>query len=240
MSHETKITKSQHGERVSFFRGSEVENSVIGSDVVIGNDAIVIDSEIGDFISINRRNYILRSRIGSFTYTGIGTSIRSAQVGKFCSLAWDISIGGGNHEFDMVTTSPLWRLHKLSGEQGKAKGELEKRYQIFGETTIGNDVWIASNVTVLRRVHIGDGAIIGAGAIVTKDVPPYTIVAGVPAKPMKKRFPDHIIEALLEIKWWDWPVDVIKANIDLIYNTKLDEDVIEKMQNIKASLTNAD
>ena len=64
--------------------------------------------------------------------------------------------------------------------------------------------------------------------------------AGVPAKPMKKRFPDHIIEALLEIKWWDWPVDVIKANIDLIYNTKVDEDVIEKMQNIKVSITNAD
>jgi acetyltransferase-like isoleucine patch superfamily enzyme len=239
MSHESKIVKSQFGERVSFFSGSEVENSVIGSDVVVGNDAIVIDSEISNFISINRRNYILRSRIGSFTYTGIGTSIRSAQVGKFCSLAWDISIGGGNHDFDKVTTSPLWRFHKLSGELGKVKGELEKRYDIFGETTIGNDVWIASNVIVLRHVHIGDGAIIGAGAIVTKDVPPYTVVAGVPAKQMKKRFPDHIIEAMLEIKWWDWPVDVIKANIELIYNTKVDEEVIEKMKTIKATISYA-
>jgi acetyltransferase-like isoleucine patch superfamily enzyme len=239
MRNEGKVIKTQFGERVSFFGGSEVENSLIGSDVIVGNDAIVIDSEIGDFISINRRNYILKSCIGSFSYTGIGTSIRSAQVGKFCSLAWDIFIGGGNHDFDKITTSPLWRFHKLSGEHEKVKGELEKRYKIFGETSIGNDVWIGSNCIILRNVHIGDGAIIGAGAIVTKDVPPYSIVIGAPAKQLKKRFPEHIIDSLLEIKWWDWPVDIIKANIDLIYKTKVDEEVIEEMKTISKTIPDA-
>lgn len=85
-----------------------------------------------------------------------------------------------------------------------------------GDIVIGNDVWIGYEAIVMQGVTIGDGAIIGARAVVTKDVPPYTIVGGVPAKPIRKRFSDEMISQLLEIKWWEWPYDKIKENISAI------------------------
>lgn len=85
-----------------------------------------------------------------------------------------------------------------------------------GDINIGNDVWIGYEAVVLAGVTIGDGAIIGTRAVVTKDVPPYTIVGGVPAKPVKKRFPEEVISALLEIQWWKWPRERIAENIGAI------------------------
>jgi virginiamycin A acetyltransferase len=215
----------------------DLKRTKLGKKSIIGDDSIVHDSNICDYVSINRRNYILRSSIGTFSYTGIGTMIRSSSIGSFCSISWNVSIGGGDHDFDHVTTSPLWRFAMMDGEIGHdSNKELQKRFDVQPDCKIGNDVWIATNAVVLRNVTIGDGAIIGAGAIVRKDVEPYTIVAGVPAKPIKKRFDDHIIEALQAIAWWDWPVDVIRENIDLIYQEKVDSEVIKRLQEIKGGL----
>lgn len=219
------------------YNGAEVQRTSIGKKSIIGNDSIVQDSIIEDYVSINRRNYILRSNIGHFSYTGIGTMIRSASIGSFCSLSWNVSIGGGDHDFDHVTTSPLWRFGMMDDDVNHDDNkELQKRFEIQPDCKIGNDVWIATNAVILRNVTIGDGAIIGAGAVVRKDVEPYSIVAGVPAKPLKKRFDDKLIEALLDLAWWDWPVDVIRANTDLIYKEKVDLDVIARLQAIKDGL----
>src|SRR5690606_16503456 len=137
-----------------------------------------------------------------------------------------------------VTTSPLWRFMML--DEGNLNHEsnkdLKDRYNEFGGCEIGNDVWLATNSVVLRNVQIGNGAIIGAGAIVTKDVEPYSIIAGVPAKKIKMRFDDKTIEVLEEIQWWNWPVEIIRQNLDLIYSTKVDERVIERLKEISNSL----
>ena len=90
-----------------------------------------------------------------------------------------------------------------------------------GDIVIGNDVWIGYEAVVLAGVTIGDGAIVAARAVVTKDVPPYTIVGGVPARPIRKRFPDAEIAQLLELKWWDWPPERIAASIDAIQSGDL-------------------
>lgn len=100
---------------------------------------------------------------------------------------------------------------------------MAKAWDNKGDIVIGNDVWIGYEAVILAGVTIGDGAVIGARAVVAKDVPPYTIVGGVPAKPIRKRFPEEIIAALLELRWWDWPRERIAANLDAIQLGQMDQ-----------------
>ena len=101
---------------------------------------------------------------------------------------------------------------------------------------IGNDVWIAAGAQVLHKVTIGDGAVVGGGAVVTKDAPPYAIVAGVPAKIIKYRFPEEHIDELLDIKWWNWPESVIIQNMDWLINSDVNADSIMKLREIGKSI----
>lgn len=91
------------------------------------------------------------------------------------------------------------------------------------KSVIGNDVWIGFEAVILSGVTIGDGAIIGTRAVVTKDVPPYTIVGGIPAKPIKKRFSEDVISKLLKIQWWNWPENRVKQNIDAIQSGRIED-----------------
>lgn len=239
ISPDSVIKKSNIGLGVRVFRFAEVKNSFISENCIIGNDTIVIESNLEESISINRRNYLLKSSIGRNSYTGIGTSIRSSEVGRFCSISWNVSIGGGNHDHDHITTSPLWRFDMMESKNidHKSNKELQNRFKELPDCVIGHDVWIATNAVILRNVKVGNGAVIGAGAVVTRDVEPYTIVAGVPAKPIRKRFDDQIIAALEEIQWWDWPTDVIRQHVDLLYQKKVDMDIIEQLIEIKKGLS---
>ncbi len=238
ISPDATVINSKIGTDTKVYSQAEIKNSSLDNNVIVGNQAIIIGSTLESNISINRQNYILKSKIGKYTYTGIGTSIRSAEVGRFCSLAWNVSIGGGNHEFNNVTTSPLWRFLMLDegNVNHETNKELKKRYNEFGSCIVGNDVWVATNAVILRGVKVGNGVIIGAGAVVTKDIAPYSIVAGVPAKKIKMRFDDKIIDALEEIQWWNWPAEVIRKNLDLIYSTKVDETVIRQLKEIAKTI----
>lgn len=123
------------------------------------------------------------------------------ECGKFCSIARNLTIClGGNHRTDWVTTYPFGHIHKKVFNTFNYKGHPSSK----GNVVIGNDVWIGDNVSIMSGVHIGDGAVIANRSHVCKDVAPYTIVGGNPARLIKKRFTDEQIEKLLEIKWWDW------------------------------------
>jgi virginiamycin A acetyltransferase len=98
-----------------------------------------------------------------------------------------------------------------------------EKMSLKGDTIIGNDVWIGQNATILPGVHVGDGAIIGLNSVVGGDVPPYTIVAGNPAKSIRKRFDDELIELMLKLKWWNKPIEEIKNLISLLHNNNFDE-----------------
>ena len=137
-------------------------------------------------------------------------------IGKFCSIACcgaKFIFTSANHKLGSLSTYPFplffeeWDLDKTN---------VTDSWDNKGDIVIGNDVWIGYEAVVMQGVTIGDGAIIGARAVVTKAVPPYTIVGGVPAKPIRKRFSDEMISQLLEIKWWDWPDEKIKENISAI------------------------
>ena len=131
--------------------------------------------------------------------------IHCCHIGKFCSIGPNVVAGLGNHPVEKnVTTSPRLFL--------KGKFLLEDRYDQFAIVTIGNDVWIGANVTIVNGVTIGDGAVIGANSIVTKDIPPYSIYGGVPAKCIRMRFEQNQIDFLLKLKWWNMDEEWIRSN----------------------------
>lgn len=124
-------------------------------------------------------------------------------IGKFCSIACEAKFlfNSANHTLSSLSTYPFPIFFEEWDLEIK---DITKAWDNKGDIVIGNDVWIGYEAVILAGVTIGDGAVIGTHAVVTKDVPPYTIVGGIPAKPIKKRFPQETIDALLKIKWWDW------------------------------------
>ena len=157
--------------------------------------------------------------IGRFTYGeplvlewGEGKTLK---IGSFCSISANVTILlGGNHRGDWITTFPF---NVIFEEFRYIEGHPSSN----GDVIIGNDVWIGLNALILSGVTIGDGAIIAANSVVTKDVEPYVIVGGNPAKKIKNRFDDKTIEDLLRIRWWDWDLEKIKNTIPLMLSTNI-------------------
>lgn len=137
-------------------------------------------------------------------------------IGKFCSIATGAKFMlGGNqgHNYNWISTYPL---DGFENDFDGYANVLPVAHEPKGDTVIGNDVWIGAEAMIMPGVTIGDGAVIATRAVVTKNVEPYTIVGGNPAKQIKKRFSDEDITILLEVKWWDWPVEKIKQHIEVL------------------------
>ena len=136
-------------------------------------------------------------------------------IGKFCSIACGAKFlfNSANHKMTSLST---YTFPLFFEEWGLKKENVAQAWDQKGDIMIGNDVWIGYEAVILSGVTIGDGAVIGCRAVVTKDVPPYTIVGGVPAKPIRKRFDEETIKELQKIKWWDWPEEKITEKIQAI------------------------
>ena len=152
--------------------------------------------------------------IGFGTYFGENVMIKRTKIGRFCSIAPDVKVVHTTHPSHFVSTHPSFYLKKIGNSELRLIDR--DRWNIFLMTddnyscVIGNDVWIGQGAIIKGGVTVGDGAIIGMGSVVTKDVPAYSVVAGVPAKIIKYRFSEDVILKLLEIKWWNWDLDLIK------------------------------
>lgn len=137
------------------------------------------------------------------------------KIGAFCSIGKDVQIFlCGEHRVDWVTTYPfnvLWKSGKHLTGHPSSKGDI----------IIGNDVWIGREAVILSGITVGDGAVVGARAVVSKDVPPYTIVAGNPARMIRSRFEDHIAQKLLKIKWWEWEDEKIALFLPKLLNNDI-------------------
>ncbi len=146
-------------------------------------------------------------RIGAFTHIN-GGYITNVTIGRYCSIARDVQIGHGSHPVDWLSVSPLqynpdyrgWAKSTASG--AVADNVTPRSFGWSAHTIIGNDVWLGNHVFIKDGVKIGDGAIVGAGSVVTHDVAPYAVVAGSPARVIRMRFEDRIVERLLQTKWW--------------------------------------
>lgn len=175
-----------------FYYGAKISNSVFGNYNTVFNDVIMDFCMIGDYSYVQKK-----------------TTIFNAQIGKFCSIASGVSIGPGFHDTNRVSTHPSFYDNSTPLSFVFAK---EKENSSVKRTIIGDDVWIGERAILIDGVKIGTGAVIAAGAVVTKDVAAYSIVAGVPAKEIKKRFPDEVVLQLLSSKWWLHPEDWLKEN----------------------------
>ncbi|MCX6205744.1 MAG: CatB-related O-acetyltransferase [Bacteroidetes bacterium] len=141
-------------------------------------------------------------------------------IGKFCMLASGVNfiMNGANHLSSAISSYPfaIFGADWQNAMEGKS-------YPSKGDTVIGNDVWIGHNATIMPGINIGDGAIIATNTTVTRNVPPYSIVGGNPSQLIRKRFNDHQINSLLEMKWWNWNIDLITQHVQLLTNNNIDE-----------------
>lgn len=182
----------------------------------------IIDSRV-DFEGYNalgKNTTFLNSSLGIASYVGENSFIKNADIGRYCSIANRVVTVSGAHPTEkFISTHPaFYAVHNESGLSFTTKNKFkENKYldeNLKKAVKIGNDVWIGENVTIIEGVRIGDGAIVAAGAVVAKDVPNYAIVGGVPARIIKMRFDEHMIEILEALKWWNKDINWIKKNSD--------------------------
>ena len=162
---------------------------------------VILNSSISSKAVIRKKCRVYNSTIGDYSYVTRGTLIQNTKIGKFCSISENCMIGTPAHPTELVSTSPVF----LEGKNYLKVNFAEIHYENTAETTIGNDVWIGANCLIKAGVTIGDGAVIGMGAVVTKNVGPYEIWGGVPAKLIHHRFDQETIFQLSKLQWWDWP-----------------------------------
>lgn len=167
-------------------------------------------------------NRTLGYEVGKYSY-GVPRVVfpdGKLKIGKYCSISWDVTVFlGGNHRVDWFALYPF-SPHDRRWPEAEGIAEV---FSTKGDVTIGNDVWIGSNVIIMSGLTIGDGAVIGTGSVVTKDVEPFTIVAGNPSRVVRKRFSDEVIAKLLEIGWWDWPEEKVRQNLRVLCSNDLEK-----------------
>ena len=163
-------------------------------------------------IHILANTLINNSFIDSYTYIGKNSVIQNAQIGKFCSIANDVCIGLGKHPLDNFSTATIFYRKKNTLDIDLIENDMP--FEEYKIVTVGHDVWIGSRAIVLDGIVVGNGAVIAANALVTKDVPPYAIVAGIPAKIIKYRFKQDKIDKLIDSKWWELSLNEIKLKIN--------------------------
>lgn len=184
-----------------------IKNSISNPNVIVGDYSYYDDP-------VDSENFE-RNILYHFPFIG-----DKLIIGKFCAIGCGAKfiMNGANHNLNGITTYPFEIFPGTWREE--LQGKIDYPYK--GDTVIGNDVWIGYDALIMPGVTIGDGAIIASRSVVTADVSPYTIVGGNPAKPIKQRFENEIIDQLLQLKWWDWDVEKITRNLPALVQAKLD------------------
>lgn len=214
------IINSKPGKNFKGYNCSILKDSLTGADCILGDFSRAYGCNLEDKVKIDRNNFLLNSNVGRYSSTGQFTVIIHASIGRFCSISWGVSIGGAEHDHKKITTHDfLYNIENDLNPNVITYNRYEKPIHI------GHDVWVGANSTIARGVTIGHGAVIGANSMVTKDVPPYAIVGGAPAKIIKYRFDGKIINELLNLAWWDMPTEKIKEHFELFASSDIESTI---------------
>lgn len=199
----------------------------------IFNPAVSLLSQIDHLSKVNKKakvyglTKIFDSSIDKYSYVGRKSRIVCADIGKYCSISDDVVVGMGIHPLKTISTSSLF----ISKKNGTGYSWTDKTsMNEYKRISIGHDVWIGSKVIVMGGVNIGNGAVVGCGAIVTKDIPDYAVVVGVPAKIIKYRFDPLLIENLLLLKWWDFPENKLNKYISTFQNDNVTDSLLNNLK----------
>lgn len=194
--------------------GCEIINTNIGNNVFLGENVTLSNSSVGDH-----------------SYISNNSKLRNTIIGKFCSIAPNVQIILGKHPTNLVSTHPAFYSNNKAFKTFSDKNHIDE----YEHVIIGNDVWIGEGVLIPKGIKIGDGAIITARAVVTKDVAPYSIVGGIPAKHIKDRFDINTKVLIQQSKWWDWSENTLKLNQIFFLDRTVFIDELLKMQNSKGN-----
>jgi acetyltransferase-like isoleucine patch superfamily enzyme len=218
---------SRVGDRTSIDMGTTILGSTLGNDSRIGGNVLIWNSVLAEHVIVEDQARLVRSTLSEWTAVQVGASLSGSavdsfsyiarnaviavtQAGRFCSVGPNVVCGAGDHPVHWMSTSPVF--YSPLRQCGTAFSAAHPPFEELRPVTIGPDVWIGANAVIRNGITIGPGAIIGATACVTKDVAPYSIVAGVPARVIGARFSPEIVERLLSVRWWDFQVSVLKSN----------------------------
>lgn len=191
----------------------QIADCKLGKKVKIGSRTSVISSSLGDFVELGQLCSVFYSQIDYATYANSNCVFRNAKVGRYCSIGWNAIIGAVQHTLQGTTS--YFRQRTASA-------------------VVGHDVWIGANSVIFPAVTIGNGAVVGAGAVVKQDIPDYAICVGVPAKIIRYRFSEEIIQELSLVRWWRLPRSVLIKNQEL-FSSDL---TLEKIKQIKSVVEN--
>ena len=182
----------------------------------IGYLAQFTNCQFGSYNTLCSEARLINATLGDFTYVAEKSRLTNTNIGKFSCIGPEVIAGLGKHPSrDFVSTHPIF-FSKL--KQAQISFVADSYFNEFSPIKIGNDVWIGARAIIMDGITIGDGAIVAAGAVVTKDVPSYAIVGGVPAKVLRYRFDEKEIEYLMEFKWWDRDVRWLSLNVTKFHN----------------------
>jgi len=205
----------------------------LGKDPFIHPECEITDSTFGTFVEIGKGSRVAHSHLDDYSYCDRYADIANAQIGKFANIAAFSRIGATDHPLHTASLHHfLYRSDDYWDDAGRDQAFFEHRKSRVA--TIGHDTWIGANAMVKPEVTLGHGAVVAAGSVVTKDVDPYTIVAGTPAKPLRLRQPRAIADRLIALAWWDWPHDALRVALD-DFRTLSAEAFLEKYEGFTAS-----
>lgn len=173
--------------------------------------ATVERSTLGPWTLLARDVTLRRSELGAYSYVMERSQVDHTWLGKFCSVASDVRLNPGQHPLERPSSHHFTYRSAAYGLGDDDHGFFEGRAR--RTLTVGHDVWIGHGATVMGGLSVGDGASIGAGAVVTRDVPAYTVVAGVPARVVRARFPPGVAERLARVRWWDWTHEQLRERL---------------------------
>ncbi len=190
-----------------------MSDKILSSSGFVHPSSTLHNAVLGAWTEVGAFNVYENVELGDYSYTGQNCIVQNTSIGKFSNIAAHVRIGPTDHPMERPTLHHFTYRRRMFGmDETDDLAFFQHRHA--QRCTIGHDTWLGHGVIVMNGVHIGHGAVVGSGAVVTRDIPPYAVAVGVPAKIVKYRFTPEQIKALLELNWWDWSHERIKERFD--------------------------